>query len=125
MDTEKLLWYGGLALLAYLLYKKFIANPLAQTGANIGGSLYETLHPNQGGSTTHRVVMPDGSLAYVDSTAVAPDGTFNYQGATYNLVSAAGGTAATTVPIDPNTGAPVPTQSDTYLQQMTDALASG
>jgi hypothetical protein len=126
MDTEKLLWYGGLALLAYLLYQKFIANPLQQTGAAAGGALYNALHPNAAGaSVTYRVVMPDGSIASVNNTQVAPDGSFNYQGTLYNLTTAAGGNAATLPVVDPTTGQPIPTQSDTYLQQMTDALASG
>jgi hypothetical protein len=126
MDTEKILWYAGLALLAYLIYQKLKANPFHDTGANIGGAIYDALHPNAAGATTtYRVVMPDGSIASVNNTQVAPDGSFNYQGTLYNLTTAAGGNAATLPVVDPTTGQPIPTQSDTYLQQMTDALASG
>lgn len=125
--VEKLLIYGGLAFLAYLLYKKFTgtvsaalspANPVA---TSIGQKLQSILSPGAANYTpgsTYVVVFPDGTSHAIDPSTVAADGSFSYNGVTYMLATGVAGHAAYIPAGTPDTSAG-------YVADMTSALASG
>jgi glutamine cyclotransferase len=102
IDFEKVLLYGAVAFVAYLVWKKLSTN-LQQTGADVGSALYKALHPDptqvtitpQGqivpgsgsvGQAYYNVTFPDGSKHAVDSAVVASDGTFGYGGQMWQLL---------------------------------------
>lgn len=118
-SLNTLLVFGALAAGAYVLYQLFtrVPNPvlaLNQAGAATGSWLYQLLHPTPSsapppsggnipyppGSVTvpgvvyYTTTFDNGATHAVDASTVAQDGSFQYQGANYQLVVGAGGNFA-------------------------------
>jgi hypothetical protein len=99
---DKLLFYGFVGLVLYLLYQKFSSSILspASAPATAGGNLLQKiLSPtaaNYQAGTTLVVVFPDGSSHAVDPATVNPDNSFVWpgDGQTYILATGASGAHA-------------------------------
>jgi hypothetical protein len=106
---DKLLFYGFLGLVLYLLYQKFSGSlkaalaPDTATATAGGSALQKLLNPSaanySGGTTYTGVVFPDGSSHAVDPAWVNPDNSFVWppptgDGQTYILAIGASGAKA-------------------------------
>lgn len=93
MKTRDWLLLGGAALAAWYLYRKVTAIPqaLTATGEAIGGTLYDWINPDAGGSpVTYIVNFSNGKFA-VNSNTVSPDGLFTFRGVQFRIMNDANG----------------------------------
>jgi hypothetical protein len=116
-DAEGLVVLAAVGVGGWLLYQIFQTIKTVGTGAAaaataagnaVGGSIYQTLHPNAAGaSVTYIATLPDGTKTAVNNNALDSNNYFTVGNQTYQLNQGAPGTGNTATPvIDPSASDP-------------------